>query len=257
MSKIGVVIPVFGRFDLLQKCCNALPPDGVTIYIVDDCTPNEEEREQIRLFARDRRYRYFKNAENKGFPATVNKGVSKCGEEIFMILNSDVVLNSDAIQILLKEMSNPEVGVVAPMLVFPNDTEFGPAGKVQHVGIVFDILANPRHLFIGWSTTNPRVGVRRDDLQAVTGACFMTRKSLWQVIGGFAETYGRGTFEDIEYCLLVRYFKHKVVCNPAAIGTHAVSQSAKNNGGYPISQNQRIFMARVGQLLKNDDWRFL
>jgi O-antigen biosynthesis protein len=256
MSKVGVVIPVFGRLDLLQECCKRLPL-GVPVYIVDDCTPDPVERKQIKEFARDKGYRFFQNDENLGFPATVNKGVEKSREPLILLLNSDVLLEQGAMDVLVTEFEDPGIGVAGPMLLFPEGSQYGPSGKVQHIGVVFGVLGQPKHLFIGWDPTNPRVSHRRDQLQAITGACFMTRRELWKRIGGFATVYGKGTFEDIEYCVVARLLKYRVVCNPSAIGYHYVSQSAKNSGGYPIAQNQRIFTARVGGALKNDDYLYL
>ena len=256
MQDVGIVVPVFGRFDMLRDCLEVLPR-GVPVYVVDDCTPDPKERKEIKEFVLGKGFRYFTNGTNSGFPATVNKGIAKSTEPLVLILNSDVVLQPNAFEVMVSEFKDNEVGVVAPMLLFPENCENGPMGKVQHVGLVFDVMGRPRHLFLGWDPGNPKVFKRRDTLQAVTGACMMTRRSILKQTGGFAVVYGRGTYEDVEFCVLAKTLGFKVVCNPEAIGLHAVAQSAKILGGYPLRENHLKFVSRVGNVIRNDDYMFL
>lgn len=255
MSSVTVVVPVHGQFGRLSENIKSIP-QGVPIHIVDDFTPDPAERKQIKEWAYDNRYAYFKNDSNKGFPATVNRGAMRIKTPLMMVLNTDVFLQDGAFDALTKEFEDKDVGVAAPFLVFSGDSPNGPGGRIQHAGIVFTILAQPVHLFIGWNFQNPRVKVRRDTLQAVSGACIMTRTALFKNVGGFNEQYGRGTYEDVEYCFLARMNKFKVVCTPAALGSHYVGASLDDRG-YPLNQNQRIFMARLGNAVSNDDYRYL
>jgi GT2 family glycosyltransferase len=91
----------------------------------------------------------------------------------------------------------------------------------------------------------------------VTGACMMTRRDLWGILGGFSEVYGKGTFEDIEYCVGVRMRKFKVMYQPKAVGHHFVGASilaAKSS--YPILENSMIWKVRCGKWVYWDEWRF-
>ena len=162
-------------------------------------------------------------------------------------------------------------GVVAPKLLFPDDANIIPnaRGKVQHAGMAISAAGRPFHIQKGWATDNPRVDQPRA-MQAVTGACLMTRRDVWQTVarayqksgdpsnGGFNEIYGLGTYEDVEYCFAVRGNGYKVVFEPAAVGYHHVGASvtSRPEGGYPLGRNHSIFMARCGHLLFWDEWLF-
>ena len=66
------------------------------------------------------------------------------------------------------------------------------------------------------------------------------------------------TFEDVEYCLKVRELGYNIRIAQTAIGYHWVSATAMKHGlGYPLSQNQNIFMSRMNERLIYDEWRYL
>jgi GT2 family glycosyltransferase len=141
---------------------------------------------------------------------------------------------------------------------------------VQHAGLAINTQGRPFHIQKGWNANNPRLDQARA-MQAVTGACLMTRRDVWQNVartyqkagdpstGAFNEIYGRGTYEDVEYCFAVRGNGYKVVFEPAAVGHHHVGASVtqrQNGSGYPLERNRLIFMARCGHLLFWDEWLF-
>lgn len=254
MPSLDIVIPVYGKPDLLEKCLESIPQGaGYGVITVDDASVDCDIKPISRRFGA----RYFKNDRNAGFPYTANRGVSKGLAPLVLLLNTDVVLEPGAIDVLVKEFANPKVGIAAPMLLFPEDSEWGSPGKIQHVGMAFDITGFPYHIFLGWSPSNPRAVQYRNTLNCVTGACFMFRRQIWNEIGGFDLVYGRGTFEDVEFCLKVRQKRHLIVVNPAARGTHRVAQSAKDSGGFPIKENFMMFRSRCSSIVRHDEYLFL
>jgi GT2 family glycosyltransferase len=228
------------------------------IIVVDDCTPEAEREALVELVRVRHKLPLFRNSVNLGFPKTVHKGVVRVTSRAFMILNTDVILLENAVEILATEISNSDVGVVDPMLIFPDDCRWSTPGKIQHVGMATNVQAMPVHIFLGWSVDNPRAVQRRDNLPYVTGACMVTSKDLWKTIGGFSFDYGRGTFEDCEYCISVRHVMgKKVVCNPDARGLHYTGQTAISmNVQYPVQQNARIFQMKMGKHLRHDEYLF-
>ena len=256
MQPIDVVIPVYGQTALFKKCLETLGTSSApfNLYVVDDATPNKDDASMIEVIAREHGAKFFRRKTNGGFAKTVNFGVQKGTSPFICLLNSDVMLRPDALEIMLKEFEDPSVGVVGPMLVFPSDSEWGSPGKIQHIGISFNIKGMPFHPFLGWPIDSERAVVRRDFLQAVTGACLMTRRSLWKSVNGMPEAYGRGTFEDIEYCIAVASHGKKIVCNPAANGIHYTGQSIERDQGYPIRENSKIFELRVGAYIRHDEY---
>lgn len=253
MYKLDVVIPVYGQHELLSKCLDSIPCNDPTfnIVLVNDAGP-----EIPADLVKKKDCRVFNNRVNVGFPGTVNKGVSKCAAPLVLILNTDVILECGVVDKLIAEMEDPTIGIAAPMLLFPEGTESGPAGKIQHAGIAFDIHGMPQHIFLGWSADNPKPNIKRD-WPCVTGACFMTRRSLWKRVGGFNLAYGRGTFEDVEYCISVRSLGNRILMCPELRGSHYVGQSAKEpNKGFDVQGNARLFKQASEGIVKHDDFLY-
>lgn len=85
----------------------------------------------------------------------------------------------------------------------------------------------------------------------------MTRRVLWDQLGGFQEVYGAGTFEDMDYCFSVRSLGGRIVFLPSARATHFVGGSIKQGAGqqgFPLQVNETIFKGRWAQLLAWDEW---
>lgn len=270
--ELDIVIPVYGRPDLLQKCLGSIEATKgdikARLILVDDKGPNQDELKAVYQ-SLNGTSRVSYNRENSGFARTVNAGVTLGSAPLILVLNTDIELQPGALQAMVSEFDNPAVGVVGPKLLFPPDSydPTRPAGKVQHAGLAVNWRGNIVHAQIGWSADHPAVNERRK-MQAVTGACLMTRRQVWQQVisayrkagdptgGAFNEVYGKGTYEDVEYCFAVRSGGHHVIYQPAAVAYHHVGASAEGAGGYPVSRNEMIFKARCGPLLAWDEWRF-
>jgi len=254
MYKLDIVIPVYGQIALLSQCLEALSYTDETgnIVLVNDGGPEIPDS-----IAKKYGCRVFNSKTNQGFPATVNRGVTKSGAPLIMILNTDVILDAGVVDSLVAEMSNLDVGIAAPMLLFPKEeSENGKSAKIQHAGMAFDVHGLPQHIFLGWCLDNPKPNIRRY-WPCVTGACFVTRRSIWRSIGGFNLVYGRGTFEDAEFCIGVTSLGKKILVCPELRGTHYVGQSAKESGkGFDVQGNARLFKQRTEGIVKHDDFLF-
>lgn len=270
---LDIVIPVYGRPDLLQKCLDSIEATkgdiNTRLILVDDKGPNQDELKTV-YHSLNGTSRVVYNRENSGFARTVNAGVTLGSAPLILVLNTDIELQPGALHAMVSEFEDPAVGVVGPKLLFPPDSydPTRPAGKVQHAGLAVNWRGNIVHAQIGWSADHPTVNERRK-MQAVTGACLMTRRQTWQQVisayrkagdptgGAFNEVYGKGTYEDVEYCFAARSVGYHVVYQPAAVAYHHVGASVlQDPNGYPLARNEMIFKARCGQLLAWDEWRF-
>lgn len=217
---VDVVVPVYGEWGFLANSISRIAGafEGSEIpyrvIVIDNGTPDwaqrdengepsgviispEEQAAPIKELLRKEDI-FFRLEENVGYPGAINAAVARGNSPLIVVLTADVFMEPGSFTELVKEMDNPEVGVAGPLLRFPIDeSPNGPPGGVQSAGIAFDIQGDPYHVFIGWSPENRRVRVRRE-MQGITGACFITRRTLWDNIGGMSDVYGAGTYEDME-----------------------------------------------------------
>ena len=276
---VDVVMPIYGEFALAAKAIERLPEamsplesKDYRLIALDNGTPpwisNEGEKriepnqmaEPVKALLRPQD-NLFREDQNMGYPGGVNYCVAKGNSPLILILTTDVFMDMGSLQTLVRGMDDPNVGVIGPMLLFPKDMEspHGPPGSVQHAGLAFDIRGKPYHPFMGWSPTHPKVHIRRE-MAAVTGACFITRRNLWEQVGGFDQRYGLGTFEDVDYCFAIRSLGKRVIFEPDAVGYHLVSGArlqGANQSGFNIPMNETIFRGKWAHALAWDEWRYL
>jgi len=259
---VDIVIPVYGYPNMLRGTIASLRLHPSSIpwrcFVVDDASPEENETELntiYRSLKKDPRFRVVKSKKNLGYAGANNKGAASGSSQFILLLNSDVRVTGDWLALLVKEMHDPKVGVVGCKLIFfPekfNDPK-RPAGRIQHAGVVFNVTRAPYHRMIGWPSDDMRVN-RREEFQAVTGACFLTRRSLWSKIRGLNEVYTKGNFEDVEYCVHIQHLGYRVIYTPEPLIYHFGGGSEN----YQTAQrNLQIFLMRCGQAVRFDDYKY-
>ena len=249
-SMLDIIIATGGRFDMLRKCLQALeaqknaPP--FSVYIIDNNTDNKERLYNKDVFEMPVITETKRLTNEVGFPKANNEGVRIGNSPLILFLNDDVELMPDALKIMVDTLDDEQIGIVGAKLTFPVDSasKARPAGRVQHIGMGMGINSEMVHPLVGWSSDNPKCNISREVI-SVTGACLMTRRSLFRQLGGFFEGYGAGTFEDVDYCFGVQSLEKKVYINVDAQGTHYTGATVeKKQRGYPLQQNNLIFRAR-------------
>lgn len=260
-EELDVVIPVYGELDRLMSALHhlgeACENHRLKVWIVDDRSPTPVNTLELQRRQWPFRLEVNRNSRNEGFAISANRGAARGSAPLILHLNSDVELQPRSVGAMMGEFDDDKVGIVGAKLLFPPDCrdKARPAGKIQHAGIVIGFDGAPFHVHIGWPSDHLRANCHRE-MQMVTGACLMTRRDLWKALGGFAEVYGRGTFEDIEYCVGARMRGFKVMYQPKAVGYHFVGASGMKSGGFPVLENSMIWKVRCGKWVYWDEWRF-
>lgn len=277
---LDIVVPVFGEWALAKNALASIPAamegsdESYRILLLDNGTPPfqmsdgstqvspaAQSEECQRMLDKSRGDKFFRLDQNQGYPGGLNYIVSQGKAPLILVLSADIVMKPGFITTMLKEMDDPTVGVVGAKLLFPEENSpNGPAGTVQHAGHAVKIDGSIYHIFITWPADHPKVNIRRE-VQSVTGAVFMTRRPIWESIGGLNQEYGAGTYEDVEYCLTVREHGKKVIYNPAACAYHyvggSISQGAMPKNGFALANNANIFKGRwANRNLAWDEWSY-
>jgi len=131
--------------------------------------------------------------QHHGFAACCNAAAKAWPARYYLLLNNDVLLHEQAlVDMMLCFEDRPTLGIVGTRMVFPSNT-------IQHAGVVFGAdQRGPYHVNRELQTDI----VPRDFrlFQAVTGACMLVRREVWEQLGGMDESYAFG-LEDIDFCL--------------------------------------------------------
>jgi len=271
---VDIIIPVLGRFDILDACLKSIPDAAgevsYHIYIYD----NGSDRIEANAFYEPldkTTISITRNSTNIGFPNACNTAFKKGRSPLVFFLNSDVVLEPGSIDKLVRAMDDPAIGVAGMKLVFPTEqqlaladlpTNIRPAQRLQHIGLASTVRGMVGHLFSGWSADHPKVNSmsqeRKDgsfrDPMAVTGAALMTRRKIFSFAGMFWLGYGKGSWEDVDYCLTVKEMGKRVAVVPESVGIHYTGATAtQQNIGFPLGENYQKFLLRWRDRLKQTD----
>lgn len=187
------------------------------------------------------------------YSAINNFGVGFAKGEYLLFLNNDTeMINPESINEMLGFLQREEVGIVGARLLYSDDT-------IQHAGVVVGFGGIAGHTFIGLhkaesSYFNQAMCAR--DYSAVTAACMMSKKSLFEQAGGFSEELAVA-FNDIDYCMKIRSLKKLVVYAPYALFYHYESKS-RGLEDTPekvarFNREIKLFSEKWPDILKNGD----
>lgn len=162
---------------------------------------------------------YYKGEFN--YSRINNFGAAQAKGEYILLLNNDTeMIEPESIKEMLDVCMRPDVGIVGAKLLYEDNT-------IQHAGVIIGFGGIAGHAFIGQDKEDNGYFSRIlcvQDLSAVTAACLMVRKSVYDEVKGLDEEY-RVAFNDIDFCLKVRKAGYLVVYNPYAQFYHYESKS--------------------------------
>lgn len=180
------------------------------------------------------------------FSSINNKGAAHATGEYLLFLNNDVeVLAPDWLTAMVAEAQRPWVGAVGAKLLYPD-------GSIQHAGVVLGVNGIAGHAFrhtpTGADTYHGLADVVRN-CSALTAACMLVPKSLFQKVQGFDERL-RVEFNDIDLCLRIRQRGYRIVYTPEAVLYHY--ENATRKGGRS-PEDEAEFAARWGDVIRRGD----
>lgn len=223
---VSVIIPNKDHSRDLDLCIRSIMERGTWknlefIVVENNSTEEETWAYYQKLTAEFPQVRVVRWEKEFNYSAINNFGVTFARGEYLLFLNNDTELIAPS---LIEEMLGPaqreEVGIVGARLLYEDDT-------IQHAGVIVGFGGIAGHAFIGLHRSENSYFHRAmctQDLSAVTAACMMTRKSVFDQVGGFT-TELAVAFNDIDYCMKVRAAGKLVVYAPYALMHHYESKS--------------------------------
>lgn len=225
--KISIIVPFRDSPELLARCLDSiLNQSTYSFFEIIGVSNQSQEPATIAMMEdyqhQDTRIRFLHYDQPFNFSAINNFAVNLTQGEHILLLNNDTeVITPDWLETLLEHSQRPEVGVVGAKLYYPNDT-------VQHAGIIVGICGIAGHSHKCLDRNDPGYFNRLDVIQnvsAVTGACMMVKKALYQALGGLDEINLPIAFNDVDFCLRLREQGYLNVFTPYCELYHHESRS--------------------------------
>ncbi len=223
--RVTIIIPTRNRLELLKPCVDSLfaqtrYPDW-ELVLVDNGSDDPETLayyNELRTRHADRiQLLHFEAPFN--FSAMNNLAATHARGDYLLLLNNDTVcIHDDWLDAMMSHAQRPEVGIVGARLLFPNSL------KVQHAGVVLGMTGTAGHPFINTLAHDDPGYLNRaladQEFSAVTGACLLIRKSIYEKVGGLNEQDFKVSFNDIDLCLKVRQQGYRILWTPFATLLH-------------------------------------
>lgn len=246
--KISIIIPFQDLSELLGRCLDSIL-DKTTYphFEVIGVSNNSQEKNTYDFMEsyqrRDTRIRFIRYDQPFNFAAINNYAVTLTNGEHILLLNNDTeVINPEWLEALLEHSQRTEVGAVGAKLYYPNNT-------IQHAGVIIGINGIAGHSHKCFSRDDPGYFNRLDVIQnvsAITGACLMVKKALYQVLGGLDERHLPIAFNDVDFCLRLRERGYLNIFTPYCELYHYESRSR----GYENTLEKRERFNRESEYLR-------
>ncbi|MGI0009808.1 MAG: glycosyltransferase family 2 protein, partial [Nitrosopumilaceae archaeon] len=221
--RVTIIIPTKNNRDLLHRCITSIKNKtsykNYEIIIID----NNSTREDTVSYIKSLPYTVIKYDAQFNFSKMNNLAVSRASGDYLLFLNDDTApLESNWLSEMVSICELDDVGVVGAKLVHGNNT-------IQHAGIALLKTGAGFHPLQGVNSKSPDyfgfLNVIRD-CSAVTGACLLIKKKIFEEVGGFDEKFDL-YYGDTDLCMKVRKHGCGVVYTPYAVLLHQGSRTIK------------------------------
>lgn len=234
---VSIVIPNKDHIDDLDKCVRSLfnvnTYKNIEVIIVEN---NSTEKETFEYY--DSIQKEYSNVKvlvwkrEFNYSAINNFGVKEAKGDYILLLNNDTeMIAPDSISDMLGYCMRPDVGIVGAKLLYPD-------GTIQHAGVIIGLGGIAGHAFIGLDANQYGYMSRAylsSDYSAVTAACLMISKEIYNEVGGLCEQYAVA-FNDVDFCMKVRSKGYLVVYDAFSQWYHYESKSR----GYEDTEEKQL-----------------
>lgn len=228
---VSIVIPFKDKPDLLKMCIESiLEKSSYSNFEIIGISNNSEEEEIFaemdRLIALDSRISFFEHNVPFNFSEINNYAVNTHanGEHILLLNNDIEIISQGWIENLLEFSQRKDVGAVGGKLYYPD-------GTLQHAGIIMGIggIAGHSHKYLDGHHhgyfSRPNIV---QNLSAVTGACLMVKRLIFDEVDGLDADNLKIAFNDVDFCLRIREKGYLNVFTPNCEAIHHESVSRGN-----------------------------
>ncbi len=216
---VSIIIPFKDKPELLEMCVNSiLEKSTYQNYEIIGVSNNSQEEATFammkQLEAKDKRVEFYEYNVPFNYAQINNHAVNMYakGEHVLLLNNDIEVIAPEWIEAMLEHSQREEIGCVGAKLYYPNDT-------IQHAGIIIGLGGYAGHSHKMYPRDNPGYFNRLNAIQnvsAVTAACLMIKRSIYQEVDGMDEVKFKVAYNDVDFCLRVMKSGYRNLFTPYA-----------------------------------------
>ena len=223
---VSILIPTRDHYQLLFQSITTLLNQtdypNYEIVILDNQSTQPEVLNYFNVLRKIENITIISYPHPFNFSAINNFGVTFAKGEIVALLNNDVeIIDSNWLKEMVSHALRDDIGAVGAMLYYPDET-------IQHAGVVMGIggVAGHSHRYFPKEDTGyfSRLKITQN-YSAVTGACLVVEKRVYEEVGGLNETSLSVAFNDVDFCLKLQERGYRNLWTPYARLYHHESKS--------------------------------
>lgn len=240
-AALCVIVPIYDGFQASVACLESLFAQQDIVFstiLVDDASPDA----RLSALAEEASLRpgvtLLRNESNLGFARSINRALAISGRDDVVLLNADTILPPRAMARLHGLVANDaQVGTATPfsnnsqLTSFPRPFAVNRLPSAEAVGAIDEIAFAVN-------------GTELVDVPTGIGFCLYISRACLDATGPLPERYGRGYYEDAEFCMIARQRGFRNVCATGVFVGHAGSLSFKSDKVALVSRNQTILDER-------------
>lgn len=252
---ISLIIPTRDRLDFMEPCISSIlektdyPRDRYEIVVVDNGSTEPALLRYLDKLNRDGQVVLSRDPSKFNYSRLNNEASKLAKGDYLAFVNNDVVVNDPLwLRRLVVQASRPGIGAVGAKLLYPDMT-------VQHGGIVLGIQGVAAHAHHNLQANDPGymgLSTSTHAISAVTGACLMVKRAIFQEAGGFDEELAVA-FNDVLLCMSIaeRGYRNIYVSSPLLIhfesktrgydDTEAKQALFRREARYARSKHRKLF----------------
>jgi len=254
---VSLIIPTRNALDLVRQCIESIVTEtaypNYEILLVDNGSDDPEALAYFAALDAQQNIRVIRDDRPFNYSALNNAAVASARGEVIGLVNNDIeAISPDWLDEMVSLALQPGVGAVGAKLLYPDMT-------IQHGGVVLGVGGLAGHAHKHLPSTAAGHGGRAQLLQcfsAVTAACLVVRKTLYEQVGGLDEEHLGVAYNDVDFCLRLREAGFRNLWTPYAELLHHESATR----GLEVADASRRRLAneaewmqrRWGALIAND-----
>lgn len=248
---VSVIVPTKDGLEYLSRCLDGVLKRtdylNLELIIVDNQSEKPETLAFLEEIKRnDARVKVLSYDESFNYPAINNMAIERSSGEIVCFLNNDIeIINSGWLHEMVSHAMRSDIGAVGAKLYYPNDT-------IQHAGVFLGYRGLAGHVYRYmpryWSGHWARASLIQN-FSAVTAACMVMRRKVFDEARGFDEVNLPIVFNDIDLCLRIREMGYRNLFTPYAELYHWESVT---RGMLAYQSEEEYFKMRWRDIILND-----
>ncbi|MDR1448080.1 MAG: glycosyltransferase family 2 protein [Candidatus Ancillula sp.] len=262
---VSILIPSKNSYKIINRCLESIfektTYQNFEVIVIDTGSEDDQVQKLYSKFAKH--HSNFKVVEyiqdRFSYAETCNFGAEHANGEHLLMLNNDTeVVTKNYLEQMLGDSCREEVGAVGAMLLYPGQEIIQHAGVLSGAGGVASNAFSTMRLDHDFSISQHTLIFNKREVTAVTAACLMLKKSVFDAVGGFNPEFAV-TYNDVDLCLRIRNTGLVNVYNPHVKLIHHESISLgriKENKRRDLAEYKKaeeLFCSRYPDFIKNGD----